>query len=384
MPLEYDGNLLKTLIGSLAFQMSLGSKELFHSNILAYAISRQPSLMSRIFGIDGRLVEVAREQHLGKNAVVDMCIEAVANDGRRNRLVIENKFKSLPSVDQLARYENSEQVKKWQSKGDTVKFFLISPLSPIEIPKDWVPVRYETIFAALIELEYPPNDVYELGFFKDYATSFGQVINLLRTIHDAVARRAEDNSWTDVVQLASHQDFEKRNLRIYDLLHKVAFEALASEVKARIKDKKNFSFATGWTAKVEVALAPKSKQGLLDVCFIHATGSKIGIQIEGANYRHFVVAAAPRGALTDTPAEWLTQPVAIASGQPIALSGLTRRSLNGARGDPRSYNLTGERRFLYQDAHLGADISVSNLIKTVVTDFEALSAKLSEMRLPAV
>jgi hypothetical protein len=212
--------------------------------------------MSRIFGIDGRLVEVAREQHLGKNAVVDMCIEAVANDGRRNRLVIENKFKSLPSVDQLARYENSEQVKKWQSKGDTVKFFLISPLSPIEIPKDWVPVRYETIFAALIELEYLPNDVYELGFFKDYATSFGQVINLLRTIHDAVARRAEDNSWTDVVQLASHQDFEKRNLRIYDLLHKVAFEALASEVKARIKDKKNFSFATGWTAKVEVALAP--------------------------------------------------------------------------------------------------------------------------------
>jgi len=375
MPLEYDGNLLSPLSGSLAFQMSLGSKELFHSNILAYAISSQPSLVNRIFGIDGRVVDITREKHLGKSAVVDMCIEVVASDGRRNRLVIENKFKSLPSADQLARYESSEQVQKWEKRGDTVNFFLISPLSPTVIPTNWVPLRYETIFDALIELESAPNNGYELDFFKDYANSFGRVTKLLRTIFDAVARPAEHNTWADVLQLANHQDFKKQNLRIYDLLHKVAFEALASKVKPRVK---NFPNPPGWMAEVEVELAPKSKQGLLDVCFIGTpnTACKIGIQIEGPNYRHFVVGAAPRGALTDAAAEWLTQPVAIASGQSITLSGLTRKSRNGVCGDPRSYNLTGERRFLYRDAQLGADISVSDLIETVVADFEALSAKL--------
>ena len=90
---------------SLVYQMSLGSKELFHSNVWAYLLENDIEFLKVFlpnFEFDEYLqngFQVYREK---ENR--DIIIYLKNKNGNRTHITIENKIKSLPRIEQLEDY----------------------------------------------------------------------------------------------------------------------------------------------------------------------------------------------------------------------------------------------------------------------------------------
>jgi hypothetical protein len=93
---EPDASALAVIVGSLEsnpiLAMSLGSRELFHSNLLAWFISRHPPV-ARALGLPAEVTVLREKNH------TDLLIE----QGHHRLMLIENKVFALPDVRQLAR-----------------------------------------------------------------------------------------------------------------------------------------------------------------------------------------------------------------------------------------------------------------------------------------
>lgn len=98
--------LVRELDDDLVFALSLGSKELFHTNLLGWFAQHQRSVGDALLrewdpGTPPALVRAQREQHH-----LDLVLEEVTADGMpgRDRVVVENKMFALPDLSQLRRY----------------------------------------------------------------------------------------------------------------------------------------------------------------------------------------------------------------------------------------------------------------------------------------
>ncbi|MGH3767041.1 MAG: hypothetical protein ACRDTX_18115 [Pseudonocardiaceae bacterium] len=98
--------LVRELDDDLVFALSLGSKELFHTNLLGWFAQHQPSVGAALLRewdphAEPALLRARREwRHL------DLVLEEVAADGTpgQARVVVENKMFALPDLDQLRDY----------------------------------------------------------------------------------------------------------------------------------------------------------------------------------------------------------------------------------------------------------------------------------------
>ncbi len=106
-----------SLSDNTMFNMSLTSKELFHSNIWAWMIKKYPNIFAPAFNLSydkNEIFEIYREKHH-----FDLSIQT-----KDEFIIIENKLKSFPDKKQLERYAKySTHLKK--------KIVLISYLSPL-------------------------------------------------------------------------------------------------------------------------------------------------------------------------------------------------------------------------------------------------------------
>jgi hypothetical protein len=85
--------VVKALEGELVFTMSLGSKELFHSNVLAWFVSRFPAVAMVLTGSDGPVMVSQEEKR------TDLLIRSPGSPS----IVIENKVFALVESAQLDR-----------------------------------------------------------------------------------------------------------------------------------------------------------------------------------------------------------------------------------------------------------------------------------------
>ena len=95
------------LSDSLIFQMSLGSKELFHSNVWAWLIGQDREFI-KVFFTDFdekmyRFISVERET-CNRDVIIWLQKQGYTNKDEKYYLVIENKIKSLPTKEQLENY----------------------------------------------------------------------------------------------------------------------------------------------------------------------------------------------------------------------------------------------------------------------------------------
>ena len=100
-----EQELLNILKNSLIYRMSLGSKELYHSNVWAWLIEKDPAFLGMFgFGDDviKRVKRVGREE--GNR---DLSVYLTSDEqGQEPIIIIENKLKSIPNKDQLRGYQN--------------------------------------------------------------------------------------------------------------------------------------------------------------------------------------------------------------------------------------------------------------------------------------
>ena len=161
---------LEELYKNPMFRISLGSKELFHSNFLAFLWDCDKQAFLNVINDllpEGKKINV--NELLGKEGLtiyrekenLDLCICHTENKKDCIDIIIENKVKSIPYIEQLDEYRQTAA--KPQYKNSTAVTYILLTLADefpnIEaIAKDWNIITYDQLVKA-IKQYYRKNDI---------------------------------------------------------------------------------------------------------------------------------------------------------------------------------------------------------------------------------
>ncbi len=152
---------IKNLEKSPVYAMSLGSKELFHSNFWAWLMRTNPDFIETFFpDFESKTPRVEREE---KHR--DITVHTEKGSKKDKIYIIENKIKSLPYVEQLAKYQIEA--------GDAFAGGIIAALCP---PNFDVSRKYEVSIQKQpmkVEIEKKDNNIYNILIDKkDYGATW--------------------------------------------------------------------------------------------------------------------------------------------------------------------------------------------------------------------
>lgn len=167
------GYYYRDLITSPIFNLSMASKELFHSNMLYWISKTYPKIFKDIMnelGIDTNQWNNWKSHREKKH--LDLSIEDCSNNAL---LIIENKVKSIPYKEQLDNYSNFFKNLNRNSK------LLLSLSESIpqkqEIENDWIVKSYFDLSTA-IKKNLRMCNVYHRLILTDYC----RVIEILHRL----------------------------------------------------------------------------------------------------------------------------------------------------------------------------------------------------------
>lgn len=237
---------LKKLEENPLFQMSLGSKELFHSNFLAWIIGDKEQEKFVI----GFLNDLLKLDEIIKSIVdfperekmnIDLRFKVELLNGKQHLIIIENKVKSLPYLKQLEDYK--EKIEKENKKNKYgISYFLLSLIEPEfkdELESiNWILIDYEDIANAikkniekvnknqssLIPLEYT------LKAYNDFVVQLQEIATKDLKINDS------ENELFDYFNSETRKQYQ--SLRLHDLYLKSKYQQVANAIKTSLS--KNF------------------------------------------------------------------------------------------------------------------------------------------------
>lgn len=154
-------NELEELHQNLMFRISLGSKELFHSNFLAFLWDcDKQAFLNVINYLLPKDIKINISELLGKEGLtiyrekenLDLCICHTENKKECIDIVIENKVKSIPYIEQLNEYRQTAA--KPQDKDSTAVTYILLTLAEVfpnkeAIAKDWNIITYDQLVKAI-------------------------------------------------------------------------------------------------------------------------------------------------------------------------------------------------------------------------------------------
>ena len=281
------------------FKMSLGSKELFHSNFLEYLWSidnrKFIELINKLFGKEvldknnSTLYELSREKEN-----FDICIHH--QDGKKTvyDVIIENKVKSIPNKKQLDDYvgkvKNHKQV-------EDAKYLLLSLIEDfpdkanIEGEGIWTIVNYNHLHAA-IDKSFPNNASKHSVYIKDYL----EFIHLMQELQNEIipSNFSTDNLWTNYGNYKTYRlhdlYIKLRGLKFLDMLKsELDKQGIKSDIVSIAGDKLRAWYNNNPNApKHQVYLNWNVFNAVGQIAaFIYRGGNEIyEIVIQGPQYRH--------------------------------------------------------------------------------------------------
>lgn len=240
---------MKELITNLKtnplFQLSLGSKELFHSNFIAWILEYTENidckekeiyrkhLLSKI--LNKEVTEVVKSPSREK-LNIDLQITVKTKDNEEILIVIENKVKSMAYSEQLKNY--SDKIKN-KNKDKNAVFYLLSLAEPIKEVKDlekWNLLRYDELAG------YMGSGLY---LFKDsncnFNTLLSEYIKFIEQLHkvaEYIEIKADDEKF-DYFDSEIRKSFEA--IRIHDFFIKYKHEQITYKIDKRINDEFNLT-----------------------------------------------------------------------------------------------------------------------------------------------
>lgn len=154
-------NELEELYKNPMFRISLGSKELFHSNFLAFLWDcDKQAFLNVINDLLPRDKKINISVLLKKEGLtiyrekenLDLCICHTENNKDCIDIVIENKVKSIPYIEQLDEYRQTAA--KPQYKNSTVVTYILLTLAEVfpnkeAIERDWNIITYDQLVKAI-------------------------------------------------------------------------------------------------------------------------------------------------------------------------------------------------------------------------------------------
>lgn len=200
---------LDSLKQSLIFNLSLSSKELFHSNFIGWLFGNYPKIMKDFLNNnedDYENLEIERESNN-----YDIMILS-----KKSCYIIENKVKSLPDENQLKEYcSSAEKIKR-----DKKYFYLLSLNEPLfDLAEPWKYKSYKNLI-DIIRANLPESNSYPGAYHRAILIDYCDFIDILSNLNNEyfTPKRADllfDNK--DILN-------KIRELRIYDLYYKIRYE----------------------------------------------------------------------------------------------------------------------------------------------------------------
>ncbi len=273
-------NALKSLNMSPLFNLSLTSKELFHSNFLAWLGTQFPNqfslMMSDLLDIkDYILYESIKREY--KHS--DICFK-MKNGSDIKSVIIENKVKSIPYKEQLEQYSEKmpgnerillslikhEEFDGWKSyyyhdlSVMIKRYFDLSGSYYNEIVKDYCEFIDElSTIANLISFEDPSKEFYSYYNDKNY---FCQKLNDIR-LQD-IFMKGKSSIICNMIK--EKLEIEASQPRIEDIWNKTLFPV--NEIRV----------GHGFTRNT----------GLIEIKYKITDSVILGIQIQGKHYRRII------------------------------------------------------------------------------------------------
>lgn len=343
---QYPNNckkFLEALDRSPTFAMSLGAKELFHTNFLAFLLESnddalkgvREALINLLFGEKiGPVVTWREKSNLDLVIVPRSCIEA-ASTGRGNSecsseaiiaVVIEAKLKSLPDAGQLKSYDgklgrgidlelddidwdNAEAAevgiiklklaevkqggggllwvpnKKKQGCYGKIRRVLLSPDRTALTDSDgWDKVPWETLKLTMNGAQVLPSLTEWLSqVVNDYRNSLGNLLSVLEKAAEYVDTAVGEKNATFGAFYDAITDSGFRHRRIHDLVGKYASSLLERHVRDNLstETRNGIRSATIFTRQQPGIEFEWCKSTLVEEI-------RVGVQIQGKQYRHYV------------------------------------------------------------------------------------------------
>jgi len=304
MTIDNMKGVVEELKGNFLFQASLGSKELFHSNMIAWFLEQESSegelraldlFLNRFVGIG--LPEMNSSKHIFEIQREHLNIDLIINwqDGKEWKMVfIENKMKSIPTKEQLKEYD--DKIKKLDGAkrklnndevvGKVERQFLLTPF-PVEseiLESKWRSITYHEdmipFLQSMHEIEFKNSSI------RNVIAEYIKLLDGQRGILDYFHLGDDEQ-----VFLAQPYNFysgtetvtQVRNLRLHDLVLKQVHDRIANVLKKRVDERgihvvrcvSEFSNSTGITT-IEI--------GFVENKF------KMGLQLQGDQLRYYTLA----------------------------------------------------------------------------------------------
>ena len=365
------------------FQLSLGSKELFHTNFLYWLWKAEPIafwiIMSK-FGFktdDKGSLAVKREwEHLDLSIVHETVKKKRGKDVKivdNIVAVIENKVKSIPRIKQLDNY--NKEIEK-VNKDNECKKILLALIDPgFDHNKEgWSCVTYEEYRGSIKEcLKIIEND-YDRCIIEDY----NNMIDTLISFKDEWLR--EDFSsmkYMDIIEDSSVKDDEffsvddYIDLRINDLRHKIIFSKMFSSLEVNLNKhnpETEIETVTDIFEKnipLTIGYGMTNATGLIEAKVKINADYLLGIQVQGYQYRHFI-----EFSNSSCVKEFIRKELQDKFGQNH------KEEFDISNKKICSYkNREGKKTFQYVYRRIRQDETVDDVVKNIVDDVEYLMKK---------
>jgi hypothetical protein len=299
--------LFEKLKSSVMFNLSLSSKELFHSNFLAWLCECYPKLVGQIFvsylktptGVDYEL-KAFRERYN-----IDLTLEFSSN-GLKQQLIIENKVKSIPRLDQLKLYTKNIPAKS-KSKIDTTitetNFLLLSLTKPSFLDKEnqtkitlgnefWHYISYRELAEKLSSVQsvVAKENSYHGLILKDYIF----FIMTLQEIYEMFSINSNNRNTNFYIRQEDHELIKEN--RLHDLVDKLRYSQLAELISQKLRDEGFVVTADNWCDAKHGQIFVNSTMtrgiGLCDLKYVLFDKHKwrgnplnLGVQVQGRSFR---------------------------------------------------------------------------------------------------
>lgn len=225
---------IKSLKESPLFNLSLASKELFHSNFIDWLIRIDKKNMSEVFSKllnqNIKIKDCSREKNN-----LDLYIEC-----EEKNVVIENKFKSIITEEQLVDYN--------KKLNDEIRILLTlhNEANELTITKkhNWIIVGYDRLTEGLSKIN--TENKYHKHLIKDYC-------NFVNIIHAYFSQKNYDSETIGTMRLTYE---ELGEIRLHDIYQKILFNYTLTQLRYKLKKHKNkfSSWQDFWRATGTISL----------------------------------------------------------------------------------------------------------------------------------
>ena len=188
-------NELEELHQNPMFRISLGSKELFHSNFLAFLWDCDKQAFLNVINDllpEGKKINV--NELLGKEGLtiyrekenLDLCICHTENNKECIDIVIENKVKSIPYIEQLDEYRQTAAKPQYKNSA-SVTYILLTLATEFPnkeaIERDWNIITYDQLVKAIKQYYHKNNIEPRLQQYVADYTDFIDKLSALQIVY---------------------------------------------------------------------------------------------------------------------------------------------------------------------------------------------------------